>query len=549
MKNKQSCRFITALAACGVLCLGASAAMAQLANAEATTQPVTVRPELVKPPTRFAGDLPPEAPREFRAAWIATVQNIDWPTKRDLTTEQQQQEAIAILDRLVELNMNAAVLQIRTTCDALYKSDLEPWSIYLTGEQGKAPEPYYDPLEFWVAESQKRGIELHAWFNPYRAKHAQAKDTKLAASHIANTNPEVVKEYGGFLWMDPGEPFAAQRSYDVFMDVIKRYDVDGIHIDDYFYPYPVRDPKHAGDVDFPDGPSWAKHLEKAGKTAMPTRPSTGPSTLPAADDRSDWRRDNVNQLVKRIHEGSREIKPWVKFGISPFGIPRAGRAPGIAGFDQYEKLYADAELWLKEGWCDYWTPQLYWPIAQKPQAFPVLVDYWIAANTNKNVHFWPGLYTGRLIEAGARKFHPQEPVDQINQTRARGEKANGHVHFSMKVLMDKTDPGVQLLRDYAYVTPALVPASPWLGDKVPAAPEATVRVDDQSVTLIVKSSEGEPARWWAVWNQNAEGWGLEVHPGSKTSFTFPKGTTAVVVSAVSRTGIEGARQRTDVKAN
>jgi uncharacterized lipoprotein YddW (UPF0748 family) len=531
---------LTAIAST-VLSVVASTSLAQLANSEATTQAAATRPELVKPTLRIQADVPPDAPREFRAAWVATVQNIDWPTKRGLSTIEQQKEAIAILDRLVELNMNTAILQIRTTCDAFYKSDLEPWSIYLTGEQGKAPEPIYDPLEFWIAESHKRGIELHAWFNPYRAKHAQAKDSQLHASHIANTNPDVVKQYGDFLWMDPGEPFAAQRSYDVFMDVVRRYDVDGIHIDDYFYPYPVRNPNHVGDVDFPDDASWAKHLKETGKSPMPTRPSTGPATMPASQDRADWRRDNVNQLVERIYKGKQEIKPWVKFGISPFGIGRPGKAPGITGFDQYDKLYADAELWLQKGWADYWTPQLYWPIAQKAQSFPVLLDFWISMNTAPNVHFWPGVYTGRLIEEGARQFHPQEPIDQINITRSRGEKSNGQVHFSMKVLMDEKNEGVKLMREYGYYAPALVPASPWLGDKVPVQPRANLTTTDAGVTLRVESAGGEAVRWWAVWDKTDAGWAFSVKPGMESEFVYPKGTTSFVVSAVSRTGVESGR--------
>src|SRR3954463_1852555 len=180
---------------------------------------------------------PPAAPREFRGVWVATVGNIDWPSKPGAPVEQQQREAVAILDRCADLNINAAILQVRPAADALYKSDIEPWSYYLTGEQGKAPEPFYDPLKFWIDEAHARGIELHAWFNPYRAKAAGAKNA-LAENHISKTHPDLVRKFNGWQWMDPGEPEARDWTVRVFMDVAKRYDVDALHIDDYFYPYP-----------------------------------------------------------------------------------------------------------------------------------------------------------------------------------------------------------------------------------------------------------------------------------------------------------------------
>ncbi len=521
-------------------------ANAQLASNEATTQATTTRPALVKPQTVFPGEEPPAAPREFRGVWVATVQNIDWPTARGLSTADQQKEAIAILDRMVALNMNAVVLQVRTTCDALYDSKLEPWSIYLTGVQGQAPSPYYDPLAFWIEESHKRGLELHAWFNPYRAKHAQAQDTPVSPTHVSVTNPDIVKSYGGFLWLDPGEQAAADQSFNVFMDVVSRYDLDGIHIDDYFYPYPVQNPQGAGELDFPDEPSWQKHLAATGKTATPARPTTGPATFPANPDRADWRRENVNKLIKRIHEGTREIKPHVKFGISPFGIGRTGKVESIRGFDQYEKLYADAALWLQEGWCDYWTPQLYWPIAQTPQSYPVLLDYWISEN-KKNIHIWPGLYTGKLIEGDVkRRYDAQEPIDQINLTRQRPD-ASGHVHFSMKVLM-REEEGVNLMREFGYATPALIPASPWLDNSPPPAPLARIATGtDSKSSLELAQGDGEPAAVWAVWTQGAEGWSFQSISSSTLSIPLAPQTKAVVVSAVDRTGNESTRVRLAVK--
>src|SRR5688572_16637513 len=298
---------------------------------------------------------PPPAQREFRAAWVATVGNIDWPSKKGLSAEEQQREAIAILDKTKEIGMNAVVFQIRTSADALYKSDLEPWSEFLTGEQGK--DPGYDPLAFWIEESHKRGLELHAWFNPFRAMYGGGKVETRSKDHIWNTNRDVVKVYGNMLWMDPGEPAAEKQSLNVFMDVVERYDVDGIHIDDYFYPYPVQD-KEKNEVDFPDDPSWKRYQESGGKLS-----------------RHDWRRENINRMMKKIYEGTKKRKPWVRFGISPFGIWKPGYPQVVQGFNQYEKLYADAKLWLNKGWLDYWTPQLYWKLSAPAQPYEPLLNW------------------------------------------------------------------------------------------------------------------------------------------------------------------------------
>ncbi len=200
---------------------------------------------------------PPPAPRELRAAWVASVANIDWPSRPGLTTAQQRDEIVRIVERAQWLGLNALIVQVRPAADALYASPLEPWSEYLTGEQGKAPDPWYDPLATWIAEAHRRGIELHAWFNPYRARHSAAKSA-LAPGHVANTIPRIVKAYGDSLWLDPGEAEAARRTLDVIADVVRRYDIDAVHVDDYFYPYPVTAPGTQDEVDFPDDASWCR---------------------------------------------------------------------------------------------------------------------------------------------------------------------------------------------------------------------------------------------------------------------------------------------------
>lgn len=480
---------------------------------------------------------PPAAPREFRAAWVSTVANIDWPTKQNLSAAQQQAEAIAILDRAKDMNLNAIVLQVRPSADAIYPSKLEPWTEYLNGAQGEPPKPYYDPLKFWVTEAHARGLELHAWFNPYRARHATAKSANVA-SHISRANPAAVKTYGKFLWMDPAEESASKQTLDVILDVVRRYDIDGVHLDDYFYPYPIEAPGQTGaeaaaldgnapktELDFPDQPAWDRYVKSGGKL-----------------DRPHWRRDNVNRLIKDIYAGVHREKSWVRFGISPFGIARPDRRPPtISGFSQYDKLYADAELWLENGWVDYFVPQLYWPISQTPQAYDTLLDYWLAQNP-KGRHLWPGLFTSR-IGAATRSYAPAEVLKQIQVTRER-PAANGHVHFSMAALMENREGITDQLKAVHYGVPALVPATPWLGNMALGAP--TVRATRAAGGVKLKMASAKAAAQFAIWSRHGEQWKFAVAPGSATDFTVADDAklgpaSAVFVSAVDRLGNEGKR--------
>jgi len=389
---------------------------------------------------------PPAKPpaREFRAAWVATVANIDWPSRKALSSAEQIVEIHALLDRAAALGLNTIILQVRTSADALYPSALEPWSEYLSGTQGQAPEPFYDPLATWVSEAHARGLELHAWFNPYRARQSQARSA-AAAGHLSQTRPDWVKRYGDQLWIDPGEPAAAAHTLAVVRDVLQRYDVDGIHIDDYFYPYPVQD-GNKQELDFPDEPSWQRHGQASGLS------------------RADWRRDNVDRLVQQLYQLVREAgKPWVKLGISPFGLPRPDLRPaGIAGFSQYDKLYADVERWLREGWLDYLAPQLYWPRAQTAQAFEVLLDYWHGQNPLGR-HIYPGLFTSRISDK-ADSWPVDEILGQIALTRARA-LGSGHAHFSMVALAQNRRGLADALLAGPYAEPALPPAMPWLAPR------------------------------------------------------------------------------------
>ena len=286
-----------------------------------TQQPATRRESAVSLPV---------ADREFRAVWVATVSNIDWPSRQGLSSESQKAEARRILDSVASIGMNAVVFQVRPQCDAFYASQLEPWSLFLSGEEGQPPSPFYDPLAFWIEEAHSRGLELHAWFNPYRAH--LARRGPISDSCIVRRRPDCVRLVSdSTYWLDPGDPHMQDHSFSVVMDVAQRYDIDGVHFDDYFYPY--------GDGSFPDDTTWHAY-------------TAGGGTL----TREDWRRWNVNGFIERVYAALKQAKRHVKFGVSPFGIWRPGYPSSIAGFDQYATLYADARLWLNEGWIDYWSP-------------------------------------------------------------------------------------------------------------------------------------------------------------------------------------------------
>lgn len=354
--------------------------------------------------------------KEFRGAWVATVYNLDWPSKPGLSAEKQQAELRAILDRARGVGLNAILFQVRPAGDAMYASKIEPWSAFLGGTQGETPG--YDPLAFAVREAHARGLELHAWFNPFRAA-TNAKAT-FAKSHITRTHPEWIRPHGSLLWLDPGVPAARDYVLGVVLDVVRRYDIDGVHIDDYFYPYPAK-----GAAEFADGASWKAHGVATGLS------------------RGDWRRDNINRFVETLYRRVKAEKPAVKVGISPFGIYRPGVPATIeAGLDAYGSLYCDAKLWLERGWCDYLAPQLYWSIEPAKQSFPVLLEWW-RSQSKAGRPIWPGIATERIGSARPAS----EIAKQIALTR-RGTDQPGHIHWNMKALMqNKGGIGGVLQRD------------------------------------------------------------------------------------------------------
>jgi uncharacterized lipoprotein YddW (UPF0748 family) len=475
-------------------------------------------------PTNTTTAGPYMAPREFRAAWVATVANINWPGKPGLPTEQQQQEAIALLDFLKDHHFNAVIFQVRPQADALYKSSLEPWSYYLTGMQGKAPDPYYDPLEFWTEEAHKRGLELHVWLNPYRAHHVTGG--AISDSSMVKKMPNaVVQLKEGYWWFDPSKKETQDHGVAVVMDIVKRYDIDGVHFDDYFYPYP----SYNGNADFPDSASYVQYRAGGGHLT-----------------RGDWRRESVNQFIHRLYTNIKKEKKHVKFGLSPFGIWRPGHPGSVAGFDQYNQLYADAKLWLNKGWIDYFSPQLYWPITRIPQSFPVLLGWWSNENT-KNRHLWPGISVSRDTSVKATT----ETLNQVMISRAMLPKSNGVVHWSISSVTNNPNMAKALI-DGPYQKQALVPASRWLDHKAPDAPAFNVVQMEDTVTIHWTHKNEKDVFHWVVYFQYGKTWNYRIMNQQDRKIELPslKGKNklnTITVTAVDRTGNESVR--TETQAN
>jgi uncharacterized lipoprotein YddW (UPF0748 family) len=515
----------------GLICAVLLAACAAPANEGATTAPAP--PPAATPATAAQPITAPPLPREFRAAWVATVANIDWPSKPGLSAEALQAEIGQHVQTAKSVGLNALLLQVRANADAIYPSALEPWADVLTGTQGQAPQwadktrrDAFDPLQAWIDASRFAGIELHVWFNPYRARHTAAR-SESAASHISKTRPHLVKTYGGFGWLDPGEPAAAEHSLAVMGDVVTRYDIDGVHIDDYFYPYPVTrvdsNPKGGTvsvKVDFPDEPSWQAYTQAGGNLS-----------------RADWRRDNVNRFVQTFDARMRSTKPWVQVGVSPFGLGKPALRPdGIKGFSQFDELYADVELWLDKGWMDYLAPQLYWPIAQRPQAFDVLLDYWAQQNPAKR-HIYSGLYTSR-IDNSTRSWTVSEITDQIGIQRQRAQAdalLSGHVHFSLVAIAQNRKGVADALRSQ-YAVPALPPVSARVPADTPLLAAPAVTRSGSTLNLALPAN----SRKVALWERTRGQWQLSLH-GPVGSLSVATGSDAAVVSVLDRFGRESAR--------
>lgn len=398
--------------------------------------------------------------REFRAAWIATVSNIDWPSKPGLPAAQQQQEFIRRLDQLKAMGCNAAIVQIRPASDAYYQSAIEPWSRYLTGRQGQPPFPLYDPLTFMVAEAHKRNMEFHAWFNPFRALVDSRKNPN-PPSHVTHQHPDWIISYGGKSYIDPGLPEAREYVIRVIMDVVKRYDIDAVHLDDYFYPYRI-----AGQ-EFGDYRSFAKYGQGVNK--------------------EDWRRNNVNLFVTTLNKNIKSIKSHVKFGISPFGVWRNQSkdpkgSPTRGGQTCYDDLYSDVVLWMQKGWIDYLLPQLYWEHNHKLVAFNVLMPWWEKHAYDRHMYYGLGAY--RMVGATQGPWRgTAELMWQLRDIRT-ATATPGHVFYSTSSF-DKVGRAIRDSIAAFNRYPALPPAMKWLDSIPPVAPTLKASPSAQGTLLQI----------------------------------------------------------------
>ena len=387
----------------------------------------------------------PAPKHEFRGAWIATVINLDWPGSRGTFVSNQQKAQLTImLDRLKEAGINAVFFQVRSESDAMYESPYEPWSYWLTGRQGVPPNPFYDPLTFAVEEAHKRGMELHAWFNPYRAVRGSGYTND--ASHISVQHPEWTLTIGNLTVANPGLQEVRDHVATVIADVVRRYDIDGVHFDDYFYPYPPNQIRSEDRETFNNDPR--------GFTSI-----------------GAWRRDNIDIFVAQVADSVNAIRPSVKFGISPFGIWKNGVPLGIVGLDAYNVIYGDATAWLEAGTVDYLVPQLYWAFGGG-QDYAKLAPWWAARTreTNRHLYTGHGLYRADRATFSGNLFSTSEVPRQVRFNRARDD-IQGSVFFRAKNISVFSSRGfADTLRTNLYHTPALTPPMDWKDMSAPDAP-------------------------------------------------------------------------------
>lgn len=422
---------------------------------------------------------------EFRAAWVASVENIDWPSKKGLPVDSQKVEFTRLLDMHERNGMNAVVVQIRPAADAFYPSPYEPWSEWLTGVQGQAPDPYYDPLQFMIEETHKRGMEFHAWINPYRAVKTIGRSS-IAATHITRLHPDWFVRFENTLYFDPGNKEVWAYLTKVVQDIVHRYDIDAIHMDDYFYPYDIVEGGPPG-KDFPDNASYA--LNGGGMS------------------KGDWRRSNVDSIILQISGVIKQEKPWVKFGVSPFAIwrnsyqdPEGSDTHG--GQTDYDNLYADILLWLKKGWIDYVVPQIYFEFTQPRAPYGVLLDWWARHTYGRQCFIGLGIYRAG---SNAAWRDPTQLTRQIQALRTYPD-VQGAVYFSSSSFQNDPNGWCDSLRDHYYNYPALIPPMPWIDSVKPQAPAVHIEYDPKGLSAtawLSKGAQDDSLRGFAIYRSDS----------------------------------------------
>lgn len=423
--------------------------------------------------------LPAQSPeREFRGMWIATVKNIDWPSQAGMRSGDQQRELIELLDSLQTHGFNAVILQIRPAGDAFYESSYEPWSEWLTGQQGLAPSPYYDPLQFAISESHKRNMELHAWINPFRALMNDDSTKAIHPDHVAAKYPEWTLHYGGKRYIDPGVPQARDYVTKIVMDIATRYDIDAIHFDDYFYPYAV------ANQEFPDSLSYRYFGGRF-------------------EDKNAWRRNNIDDFILTLHEEILEQRPDMKLGISPFGVWRnqADDPTGSAtraGITSYDALHADIRKWLRLGWVDYVAPQLYFSIGYAPADYAILLEWWEQNSFGKHLYIGHSAY--KVNNNNDQNWtSPNQIPRQISMTRW-SNTAKGSIFFSAKWLKTNTLGWADSLQHNYYQHYAFPPSMRWLDNTPPLPPaQLTASARKEGMELLWLDPRNPDAAYYCVY--------------------------------------------------
>jgi uncharacterized lipoprotein YddW (UPF0748 family) len=428
----------------------------------------------------------PRIPKyEFRAAWVASVENIDWPSKKGLPVDSQKVEFIRLLDMQKSLGMNAVVVQIRPAADAFYPSPYEPWSEWLTGVQGQEPSPYYDPLEFMIEETHRRGMEFHAWCNPYRAVKTIGKSS-IAPDHITRVHPEWFVRFENTLYFDPGIREVQDYVTNVIRDIVRRYDIDAIHFDDYFYPYDIVEGGGPG-KDFPDNASYARYGNGMSK--------------------GDWRRSNTDSIIVHLSKAIKEEKPYCKFGISPFAIwrnsykdPEGSETHG--GQTDYDNLYADILLWLRMGWIDYVVPQIYFEFTQPHAPYGPLLDWWARHSYGRQCYIGLGIYRAGSNAAWRDRTQLTRQIQAMRNYPA----VQGAVYFSSSSFQSDPNGWSDSLRNNYYSYPALIPPMPWIDSVKPHAPQFHMEYDikEQSSTAwLSKGANTDTLRGFVIYKSDS----------------------------------------------